>query len=350
MMPFKDYINQQDNLYPLSALISGSILLFVFILAHILNYSTPEDSELLTRKVEIRELVKLKFAPKGNKSRKQSSNPLKAKQHKNEKQEFQPAKHTLVAAALMQGLNVKNLISKKNMSYNKATNHESQQKTGIATNFTDVSENFDFNEFNNEINRPSSISRGRKGGMSGGQGQSVKAGSGSSRGVISSLDGGAISGRASTRTTHRPGSGSGGPKITFPTGSGGSDASLDLHALIKWMKNHPGAIPKLVQYEMGHKRGDISSAVAFSINNRRFLLFLSCNEVELLLRICLVEDDYFTLLKDNGIREESNYLTIGDVGMNNGQIQSLISSREAPRDKAAAFYDIFWSWWQQQEK
>ena len=106
-MQFKNYIANQDNLFPLSALISGAILLFVFIMTQILAYSSPEDTELLNKKMEIRELVKLKFAPQGDKLRKQSSNPAKAKISKNEQPELQPAKRTQVVAALMQGFDIK---------------------------------------------------------------------------------------------------------------------------------------------------------------------------------------------------------------------------------------------------
>jgi len=94
----------------------------------------------------------------------------------------------------------------------------------------------------------------------------------------------------------------------------------------------------------------LSSAVPFMLNGRRFKFFLSCNETELLLRICLVEDNDFTLLKDNGIREESNFLIIGDVVRENSEIRSLISSRKAPGDRAASFYQIFWAWWMKQSK
>ena len=121
-MQFKNYIANQDNLFPLSALISGAILLFVFIMTQILAYSSPEDTELLNKKMEIRELVKLKFAPQGNKPRKQSSNPAKAKISKNEQPALQPAKRTKVVAALMQGFDIKDHISKKNVSNRKETN------------------------------------------------------------------------------------------------------------------------------------------------------------------------------------------------------------------------------------
>jgi len=351
MMRFKNYIKNQDNLFPLSVLISCAVLLFVFIMAQVLTYSSLDETELLNEKMEIRELVKLKLAPQRSKSREQNSNPAKAKIGKNERPALQHAKRTRVVAALIQGFDIENHISKINAASRKETNHQSRQKTEITTNFAAYSEGLESVEFNSELsNRPLSMSIGRKRSMNHGQGPSVQTGSGSSRGVISSLDGNAIAGRATRRTSRMTDPGSRGHKITFPTVSGGSDATLDLHALIKWMKNHPGSIPKLVMHEMGHKSADLASSVAFTMNNHRFRLFLSCNEVEMLLRICLIEDNFFTLLKDNGIKEQSNYLTIGNVMRDNSQIKSLISSREAPRDNAAAFYNIFWSWWEQQEK
>lgn len=351
MMQFKNYIKNQDNLFPLSALISCAILLIVFIMAQVLTYSSLDETELLNEKMEIRELVKLKLAPQRSKSREQNSNPAKAKIGKNEQPALQHAKRTRVVAALIHGFDIENHISKINAASRKETNHQSQQRTEITINFATNSEGLETVKFNSEFNnRLSSISRGRKRDMNNGQGPSVQTGVGSRRGVISSLDGNAMAGRATRRSSRMADPGSSGHKISFPTVSGGSEATLDLHALIKWMKNHPGSIPKLVMYEMGHKDGDLASSVAFTMNNRRFRLFLSCNEVEMLLRICLIEDNFFTLLKDNGIKEQSNYLTTGNVMRNNSQIKSLISSREAPRDNAAAFYNIFWSWWQQQEK
>jgi hypothetical protein len=131
----------------------------------------------------------------------------------------------------------------------------------------------------------------------------------------------------------------------MPSGLSGQENELDLNTLIEWMKKHPGGIPGLVRYEMGHQRGDLSSAIRFTRGSHQFLLFLSCNEVEMLLRICLIEKNTFTLLKDTGIKEESNYLTIGKVSWRNRQIHSLISTRKAPRGGASAFYSIFWSWW-----
>jgi hypothetical protein len=173
----------------------------------------------------------------------------------------------------------------------------------------------------------------------------VRVGVASSAGVSSSLAGKAIAGRTATRTSRSSGLGSGGPTLSMPTGLSGQESRLDLNELIEWMKKHRGIIPGLIQYEMGHQSEDLSSAVGFTAGGRRFQLYLSCNEVEMLLRICLIEKDMFTLLKDNGIKEESNYLNIGKVTWANQQIKSLITTRQAPRGQASAFYSIFWSWW-----
>jgi hypothetical protein len=126
----------------------------------------------------------------------------------------------------------------------------------------------------------------------------------------------------------------------------GNGGGVSLLELIEWMKKHPGLIPKLVAHEMGHQPEDLSSAVNFVVQGRSFTLYLSCNEHELLLRICLVEGNDYTMLKDNGIKENSNFLVAGDVIRQNGQIQSLISSRQAPGETANRFYRIFWAWWQ----
>ncbi|MDQ7052838.1 MAG: hypothetical protein Q9P14_08090 [candidate division KSB1 bacterium] len=101
---------------------------------------------------------------------------------------------------------------------------------------------------------------------------------------------------------------------------------------------------------MGHERGDLSSKVSFRYRGRQYTFFLSCNEHELFLRVCLVEGNDFILLKDSGIQEESHFLTIGDVIRRRGRIESLISSRKAPGDRADQFYSIFWAWWQTVEK
>jgi hypothetical protein len=158
---------------------------------------------------------------------------------------------------------------------------------------------------------------------------------------------------------NRPGRGAGngigdgignGTELGIAAGLGGDGGSMSIHDLIQWMKAHPGAIPKLVQYDMEHKAGDLSSSVSFNMNGKRYELFLSCNEADVLLRICLIEGGKFTMLKDNGIKEASNYLATGDVVRAGAAIQSLITSRQAPGETAQQFYKIFWSWWEGEKR
>ncbi len=137
-----------------------------------------------------------------------------------------------------------------------------------------------------------------------------------------------------------------GTEIGIAVGLGGDGGAMSMHDLITWMKAHPGALPKLVQYDMEHKSGDLSSAVSFTMNGKKYELFLSCNESDMLLRICLIEDGKFTMLKDNGIKETSNFLAMGDVVRAGAAIQSLITSRQAPGEIAQQFYGIFWKWWE----
>ncbi len=154
----------------------------------------------------------------------------------------------------------------------------------------------------------------------------------------------------------RPGRGAGngigdgignGTEIGIAAGLGGDGGAMSMHDLIAWMKAHPGAIPKLVQYDMEHKPGDLASAVSFIMNGKKHELFLSCNEADMLLRICLIEGNKFTMLKDNGIKAASNFLAMGDVVRAGAAIQSLITSRQAPGETAQQFYAIFWQWWEE---
>lgn len=132
--------------------------------------------------------------------------------------------------------------------------------------------------------------------------------------------------------------------IALPLGN--ENQTMNLQELIAWMKAHPGALPKLVQYDMEHNPGDLAAAVSFNAQGKQYELFLSCNEADLLLRICLIQGRQFTLLKDNGIKETSNYLATGEVVRAGATIQSLITSRQAPGETASQFYRIFWQWWE----
>lgn len=132
--------------------------------------------------------------------------------------------------------------------------------------------------------------------------------------------------------------------IALPQGN--ENQTMNLQDLIVWMKSHPGALPKLVQHDMEHNPGDLAAAVSFNAQGKQYELFLSCNEADMLLRICLIQDKQFTLLKDNGIKEASNYLATGEVVRAGATIQSLITSRQAPGETARQFYRIFWQWWE----
>lgn len=359
MKAITDYFKKKDNLVSLSAWITFGIMFFVFVLAQILTFAgIIDEKDREKEKMEVRELIKLKIPPqvlreqpqvlKMDTKRTLSFKPNKSQQRDEQKQ----AKASLNIADLVQGFDMKSLVSRESNAAKRGSSNRTNPATAGVT--TDVNrqgrtlENYDLSGILE--NRSSSISAGRRSSMGGANGPKVGIGgtSQSGTGTGSGGNGLALTGRGTGRSTRGSGTGNGGATITLPSGSGGGGASLDIHALIKWMKAHPGSIPKLVAYDMGHQREDLPSAVSFKMRGKNYTLFLSCNETELLLRICLVEGNDFTLLKDNGIREESNFLTLGDVVWNAGKIQSLISSRTAPGENAPVFYQIFWSWWLQQ--
>ncbi len=356
-----DYFKKQNNLLTLSAWITSGIMLLLFILAQILTFTgILNDSEKSREKMEVRELIKLRFTPQVQKEIPKNINIRKINQvintkthaNRNKSKQHQ-AKPSVNIRNLVQGFDMKSLISHEARAARKGgSNRSNPTNAGVSTDVNRTGrtlENFDLTGIIE--NRSSSFSAGRRSAMGGSNGSKVGIGGSSIIGTGTGTGGTglALSGRGTSRTSRGTGNNNGGATITLPTGSGGGGGgALDIHALIKWMKAHPGTIPKLVAYDMGHHRGDLSSAISFSMKGRNYTLFLSCNEVELLLRICLVEGNDFTLLKDNGIREVSNFLTIGDVVRAAGRIQSLISSRSSPGDRAATFYQIFWSWWLRQ--
>lgn len=356
-----DYVKKQDNLLTLSAWITLGIMMFIFIVAQILTFTgILNDPDKLKEKMEVRELIKLRFTPQVQKEIPQNINIRKinkvihTKTHANKRESKpQQAKPSVNIKNLVQGFDMKSLISREARAARKGgSNRSNPANAGVSTDINRKGRTLDNFDLTGVIeNRSSSFSAGRRSTMGGSNGPKVGIGGSSSigTGTGSGGTGLALSGRGTSRTSRGAGNGNGGATITLPTGSGGGGGgALDIHALIKWMKAHPGPIPKLVAYDMGHHGGDLSSAISFTMRGRNYTLFLSCNEVELLLRICLVEGNDFTLLKDNGIREESNFLTTGDVVRDANKIQSLISSRNAPGNRAAKFYQIFWSWWLQQ--
>lgn len=349
-----NYIVRQDNLVPFSAIVTTTVLLVVFVLSHVLRYTFPYEPVDPQEKMEIRELIALKFAPEPEESDRRaffessktaSSAPARIREV--EKEMSKPVEQSPKFATLVQGLDIGKLIPDQRPTQRRPVRRSTSQTSALKVDVSAPERDFQVKDMNSTYAgiRPAESGRSR-GASAGGQNASVNVGSRSSTlAVDSSIRGTALSGLASARTSRSSGVGSGGPAISMPSGQAGEESQLDLIALIEWMKKNPGAIPGLVQFEMGHQRGDLSSAVTFLAGDRRFRLFLSCNEVEMLLRICLIEKNTFTLLKDNGIKEESNYLTIGKVDWINERIQSLITTRKAPRGQASAFYSIFWSWW-----
>lgn len=359
-----NYLRRQDNLFHLSAGITGGILMFIFLVAQIITFITlvqqPERAIM-----EIRELIKLEFTEMKIVKQVQAQ-PQKFSRVQNQPQQ-EVRKHQQMStnspnlASFVTELNKEELVAQQPGTIKrKKGDEQTEASAGISTNIkrqSQATRNFDFpeNASGHGVYSPAK-KRGMTADGSGsrvGIGEGSKIGNGGSgyigTGVGAGTGGVDLTGKGAMRAQRGTGGGSGGIHIGIPAAAGGGEAAIDLHALIKWMKAHPGVIPKLVAYDMGHQSGDLSSAVTFMLNGRNFNLFLSCNEIELLLRICLVEGDDFTLLKDSGIKEESNFLTIGNVVRANTEIQSLISSRRAPDTRATAFYQIFWSWWQRQK-
>lgn len=355
------YFKKQDNLIGLSGWITSGVMVLLFILAQILAINNIlEDIEKQETKMELRELVKLRFMPQVEKElpkeiKFQPQRAIIKPSSQPEKQDRpQEIPKSISVASIAQGFDMKQLISRETNAAKKGgSNRSNPLVAGVSTDVDRQGRTLDAFDLSGVLeNRNAPFSAGRRSSPGGAGGPKIGIGGTSSigNGTGSGGTGLALSGRGTSRASRGSaiGNGTGGASISLPSGSGGGSASLDIHALIKWMKAHPGAIPKLVAYDMGHQGGDLSSAISINMNGRNYTLFLSCNETELLLRICLVEGNDFTLLKDNGIREESNFLTIGDVVRNGDKIQSLISSRKAPGEKAATFYQIFWSWWLQQ--
>ena len=356
MKSITEFIEKQKNLIPLSAWITLGVLILVFILAQIFSFTgmlTKDDP--LHQQMEIRELVKLRFdtkpvekPPKKVKFKTKKNRTGFERVQRKSHPKRQEAKARPNIASLVQGLNFKKLISNQSAAAKRGSSNNKMKSASISTNKSNRLSAISTIDLSSQISKQGfSGPATRKSAGSGGHGSKVGIGSGHHVGAGTGVGGVALAGlgTGTGRATRGTGTHSGGAKITLPSAAGGDDAAIDIHALIKWMKAHPGTIPKLVAYDMGHNKEDLSSAVRFKLNGKSYRLFLSCNEVELLLRICLVDGSDFTLLKDAGIQEESNYLTIGDVVRQNARIKSLISSRRAPGDRAARFYQIFWSWW-----
>lgn len=348
-----DYINSRENLLPLSSWITLGALIFIFLLLQLLGISLLSDDETVFKeKMEVREVIKLRFDKTTDRRRK---SPVKSPRKRKVS-----APHRTKSARKPQPQVSKPDVSKllKDLQPQKTAPARAQvrrvsaqpapSKSGITTHMNRTLQGFTANDFKATFRaRPSTRPSGRRAVSGAEQSTAIEVGSvAAGLGNVADISGSTFSGRTGARATRSAGGAGTGATISLPVvDGGGGDATIDLHALIAWMKKHPGPIPKLVAHEMGHGRGDLSSRIRFSLNGKQYTIFLSCNETELLLRVCLVERDDFILLKDAGIKEKSHFLTIGDVVRQRNEIQSLISSRKAPKNTASRFYGIFWAWW-----
>jgi len=367
MQMLTEFFHKKDNLLFISAGITMMIMALLFLVAQMLGFTALVDEETLKdTQMEVREIVKLKFTrpiktPPPLKFSRQPSLQHRQKTYQPEPTPQRTADSRPAAriANLLNGFDKDQFLSSRTGAARRGTVHRANRNhAGINTNverdLSTVSE-FDIVSGVTSTNAPGLVARRSGGGglntTQVGIGGASSFGNGLGGSDLNGAGFGAdLCGRGTSRTSRGgTGNGAGAARISIPSGSGGGESALDLHALIKWMKAHPGIIPKLVAYDMGHRSGDLSSAVIFQMNGKNYQLFLSCNETEMLLRICLVEGNEFTLLKDNGIKEVSNFLITGNVVRERGQIRSLISSRRAPAGKANVFYQIFWSWWLSQQ-
>ncbi len=358
MIALTEYIANRERLGTLSLLITLGLLLLIFLITQIMGFMPLQEEEVLKKPMEVKELVKLRFDKQKRIVPKQKFKGI-TRQKTPPKKSVQPRKTPKASpkpvdvSSLVKDFNAKKFINHKATARRTVTRQQVTPKSGISTQVARPTRGITDNSLKTPFrSRPSRRPSGRKAVAGAIAGTSVEVGAVSTNiGRVTSISAGGVGSRRGSRATRGFASGAGAAQISLPVGTGGgSDAAIDLHALIKWMKEHPGPIPKLVAHEMGHQRGDLSSAVTFRYNGVQYTIFLSCNENELLLRVCLVEGNDFILLKDSGISEESHFLTIGDVVRQGGKIQSLISSRKAPGDQANKFYSIFWSWWESVQK
>ncbi len=366
MQSFNQKIADSRNLLPHSFGTSVLMLLAIYLLAHFITYNLFAEEVAVPEKFEIREIEKLeipppkKLVPQPQKFVSKpvpTPNPTPAETPQPRESPASAAKTPQIDVAnLVASLNSRHLLSPQVTA--------ARSRPGERNNVSQVKIQADAAAFQFDpasalaaaVAAGSGRSRvGAPGNLRGtGPGAGVDVGEGSGAGVDAGDAGLSFgTGTAGRRSGKGAGNGLGngtgvgtGTGSGFGVGAGGGEAGLDIHELIKWMKAHPGLIPKLVQFDMSHQPGDLASAVTFTSNGRRFQMYLSCNENDLLLRICLIEADKFTMLKDNGIKEKSNFLSTGDVVYQGANIQSLITARQAPGDLAQQFYRLFWSWWE----
>jgi len=130
----------------------------------------------------------------------------------------------------------------------------------------------------------------------------------------------------------------------------GEDYSeIDYNAIVDWAKDNPADLPVPVERLMSDGDWDpnyLSSRVPFQINERQFDLMLMIVEERLEVHIFLVENQDVIYLIDRNFQGVSNYLKVGGVGFQEGQIVDVDSQlRNAGQQQTEEFYGIFLSWW-----
>jgi len=120
-------------------------------------------------------------------------------------------------------------------------------------------------------------------------------------------------------------------------------------ALIEWMQRNRTDMPEVVDRFMGFQPGNLTASVTFTVNGRRFQMFLLCVEASYEVRVCLLEGDVVTYLIDQGFKKQSNYLRVGTSARLPGSntIHRFGSElREASSTRTQEFYQVFLSWWE----
>ncbi|MDZ7263642.1 MAG: hypothetical protein ONB16_03595, partial [candidate division KSB1 bacterium] len=250
MKIFINYLKQKNKLLDLSISITLVILCAIFIVLQILSFSSLTNlSEQPAEQMEVRELIKLQFTPpkiQPQVMREQKTLEM-SKQPSRDKPAPQPTAASFNIVSMVEGLNMKKLVSHEAMAAKRGSSLANNPNVaGVSTEVSRAErtlDNFDLSGVMEDHN--ASFAPGRRSSPGGANGPRVGIGGTShlGTGTGDGGDGLALSGRGTARAARGFGNGSGGgATISLPSGNGGGSAALDIHALIKWMKAHPGTI------------------------------------------------------------------------------------------------------------
>lgn len=122
--------------------------------------------------------------------------------------------------------------------------------------------------------------------------------------------------------------------------------TLDIRALIEWMKQNPGELPVGIRQHVQYEPDYLASVVTFRAGQRLFELYLMCKEALYEVHIVLVENESSTYLIDRSFQRQSRYLRRGRVARDQAEIVAVDSRQEATGSTAERFYAVFLSWWE----